>query len=120
MASTTSPRWSPLPDGFGDLLRRARLRAGLSRDRLAAVTQTSKGLVQALEEGMRPPSATMAARLTEALALDDWDAAVIHAAAVDDAALRTRRGIRHTRPRRPRTPSPTRAITVPTAPEMRR
>lgn len=100
MAAPTSPRWRPLPDGFGDLLRKARLRAGLSRDRLAAATWTSKGLVQALEEGMRPPSATMADRLTKVLALGDWDAAVVHAASVDDAALRTRAGVRHTRPRR--------------------
>lgn len=102
MAATTSPRWSPLPDGFGDLLRTARLRAGLSRDRLAAVTRTSKGLVQGLEEGMRPPSVTMAGRLVEVLALGDWDAAIVHASAVDDAALRARAGVRHTRPRRPR------------------
>lgn len=116
MAATASSRWSPLPDGFGDLLRKARLRAGLSRDRLAAVTQSSKGLVQALEEGMRPPSVTMAGRLAEVLGLDDWEAAVVHAAAVDDAALRARAGVRHTRPRRPRIPSPSRAISVPTAP----
>ncbi|MGW4139371.1 helix-turn-helix domain-containing protein [Streptomyces mirabilis] len=102
MAALSSPRWSPLPDGFGDLLRKARLRAGFSRDRLAAATRTSKGLVQGLEEGMRPPSVTMAGRLVEVLGLDDWDAAIVHAAAVDDAALRTRAGVRHTRPRQSR------------------
>jgi transcriptional regulator with XRE-family HTH domain len=102
MSSLTSPRWRPLPEGFGNLLRAARLRAGLSRDRLAAELQTSKGHVQGLEEGLRPPSATMAGRLAQVLRLGPWEAAVVYAAAVDDAALRTRRGIRHTRPRRPR------------------
>lgn len=99
MASTTSPRWAPLPDGFGDMLRKARLRAGLSRDRLATAARSSKGSMQALEDGLRPPSTSMAARLVEALALDDWDAAVVHAVAVEEAALRTRAGVRHTRPR---------------------
>lgn len=100
MASTTSPRWPALPAGFGVLLRNARINAGLSRDALAAVTQSSKGLVQALEDAMRPPSATMAVRISEALQLDAWEAAVLQSAAVDDAALHSRRGVRHTRPRR--------------------
>lgn len=115
MPLPVSPRWSPLPDGFGDLLRAARVRAGFSRDRLAAATRTSKGLVQGLEDGLRPPSVTMAGQLVELLALDNWDAAVVQAAAVEDAALRTRAGVRHTRPRRPQPPPPTRAITVPSA-----
>lgn len=115
MASLISPRWSPLPEGFGDLLRAARLRAGLSRDRLALELMTSKGHVQGLEDGLRPPSATMAGRLAEVLRLDPWESAVVHAVAVEDGALRTRRGVRHTRPRRVRTGSPTCANTVPTA-----
>lgn len=101
MASTTSPRWQPLPVGFGTMLRNARLRAGLSRDRLGAVLLASAGLVQGLEEGLRPPSVTTAGRLAEVLALDLWESAVVHAVAVDDDALRTRRGVRHTRPRLP-------------------
>ena len=109
-----SPRWTPLPEGFGDLLRAARRRAGLSRDRLALALLTSKGHVQGLEDGLRPPSVTTAGRLVDALRLDAWEAAVVYAAAVDDHALRTRRGIRHTRPRRPRNTAPTRAPTVPT------
>lgn len=99
--ASTSPRWSPLPVGFGVLLRNARIDAGLSREALAAATRSSKGLVQALEDAMRPPSATMAARISTALRLGPWEAAVLQAAAVDDAALHSRRGVRHTRPRRP-------------------
>ncbi|MGW3024509.1 helix-turn-helix domain-containing protein [Streptomyces sp. NPDC001221] len=107
MAPPTSPRWNPLPEGFGDMLRRARLRAGLSRDRLGAELLASAGLVQGLEEGLRPPSVTTADRLAKVLRLDPWEAAVVHAVAVDDADLRTRRGTRHTHPRQPRTGSPT-------------
>lgn len=106
MASTTSPRWPALPIGFGVLLRNARIDAGLSREALAASLLVSTGSVQALEEEHRPPSATMASRITEALNLDPWRAAVLYAVAVDDAALRTRRGTRHTHPRR-RVNSPT-------------
>lgn len=109
MATPVSPRWSPLPDGYGALLRAARVRAGLSRDRLAVELAASRGLVQGLEEEMRPPSATMAGRLSDVLRLDPWEDAVVQAAAVDDEALRTRRGIRHTRPRRYRTVGPARA-----------
>lgn len=107
MASHVSPRWSPLPSGLGTLLRNARIDAGLSREALAASLLVSTGSVQALEEGRRPPSVTMAGLITEALNLDPWRAAVLHSVAVDDAALRTRRGIRHTRPRtRANSPTP--------------
>ena len=99
MASLVSPRWSPLPEGFGDLLRAARERAGLSRDRLGVELLASAGLVQGLEEGLRPPSVTTAGRLAEVLRLDAWETAIVYASAVDEAALRTRRGTRHTRPR---------------------
>lgn len=99
MASPTSPRWAAPPAGLGDLLRAARIHAGLSRDRLALAVGASKGLIQGVEDGLRPPSATIAGRLSEVLALDEWQDAVVRAAAVDDAALRTRRGVRHARPR---------------------
>lgn len=110
MATPASPRWSPLPDGFGSLLRTARARAGLSRTRLAAALDVSYGLVHDLEAGLRPPSATIAGRISEALRLDPWESAVVQATAVEDEVLRTRRGTRHTHPRR----SPARAIRVPT------
>lgn len=102
MASSVSPRWSPLPAGFGDLLRKARRRAGLPLDQLAAAVDASYGQLYDLEAGYRPPSATVAARISEALRLDPWEDAVVQAAAVDDSALRTRRGTRHAHPRRPR------------------
>ncbi|MEU8031947.1 helix-turn-helix domain-containing protein [Streptomyces sp. NPDC049099] len=111
MASTTSPRWAPLPVGFGVMLRNARVDAGLSREALGAALLASAGTVQALEEEHRPPSVTIADRLARVLRLDPWRAAVLCAAAVDDAALRTRRGILHTRSRSPRHGAETRAIT---------
>ncbi|WP_328449884.1 helix-turn-helix domain-containing protein [Streptomyces sp. NBC_00386] len=114
MASTTSPRWTPLPDGFGDLLRQARRRVDLTRKQLAAEAGVSPSCLQALEQSRRPPSASMADRLCEVLRLDPWEAAVVQAAAVDEQALRTRAGTRHVQKRRPRSLSPTRAITVPT------
>jgi transcriptional regulator with XRE-family HTH domain len=110
MASTLSPRWSPLPDGFGVMLRNARVEAGLSREALGAALTSSAGIVQGLEEEHRPPSVTVAARIAEVLRLDPWRSAVLLAAAVDDAALRTRRGIR---PYRPETGTETRAKHVP-------
>lgn len=115
MATPVSPRWSPLPEGFGNLLRTARLRAGLSLPRLAASVGASYGLLYDLEAERRPPSVTMAGRLSEALRLDPWEAIVVQATAVDDDTLRSRRGTRHTRPRRPRNDFPARASTVPTA-----
>ena len=98
------------------MLRRARTEAGLSREALAAFLLVSTGSIQALEEEHRPPSVTMAGRITEALNLDPWRAAVLHAVAVDDAALRTRRGTRHTRPRRSRNRAETCAKSVPSGP----
>ena len=114
MATPASPRWSPLPDGFGSLLRAARLRAGLPLTRLAASVGASYGLLYDLEAERRPPSVTMAARLSEALHLDPWEDIVVQATAVDDDTLRSRRGTHHTRPRRARNGTPARAIRVPT------
>ncbi|WP_406100787.1 multiprotein-bridging factor 1 family protein [Streptomyces canus] len=114
MATPVSPRWSPLPEGFGNLLRTARLRAGLPLTRLAASVDASYGLLYDLEAERRPPSVTMAARLSEALHLDPWEATVVQATAVDDGALHSRLGTRHTHPRRPRNGTPARAIRVPT------
>jgi transcriptional regulator with XRE-family HTH domain len=110
MASTLSPRWPPLPDGFGVMLRNARVEAGLSREALAAALTASAGIVQGLEEEHRPPSVTVAARIAEVLRLDPWRSAVLLAVAVDDAALRTRRGIR---PHKPKNGAETRAKRVP-------
>jgi hypothetical protein len=71
------------------------MNAGLSREALGAAVFASAGLVQALEEEHRPPSETMAGRISRALGLDPWADAVLRSVAVDDAELRTRRGTRH-------------------------
>ncbi|MFD8739406.1 multiprotein-bridging factor 1 family protein [Streptomyces sp. NPDC059618] len=105
MASTTSPRWAPLPVGFGVMIRNARVDAGLSREALGAAIHASAGSVQALEEEHRPPSTGLAARLCDVLSLDPWREAVVMACATDEGALRTRRGTRHVN-RRGAPPSP--------------
>ncbi|MFJ4623060.1 helix-turn-helix domain-containing protein [Streptomyces sp. NPDC088812] len=95
MPTPSSPRWSPLPCGLGSMLRRARRRAGFSREGLAAVVRVSCGQLQAIEEEQRPPSVEVAERVSEALRLDPWEDAVLLAVAVDTGRLRTRRGVRH-------------------------
>lgn len=77
------------------MLRNARVDAGLSREALADQLPVSVGVVQALECEQRPPSVTVASRISAALTLDPWTDAVLHSIAVDDTALRTRRGTRH-------------------------
>lgn len=72
------------------MLRSARIDAGLYRTALGAALLVSAGTVQGLEEERRPSSRTIADRLTRAL--DPWRATVVQAMAVDDAALRARRG----------------------------
>ncbi|MEH0587410.1 helix-turn-helix domain-containing protein [Streptomyces sp. B21-106] len=99
MASIPSPRWAPLPIGLGAMLRSARLRAGFSRERLAAVVQASPGQVQGVEGERRPPSVEVAERISAALRLDPWEAAVLLAAAVEAGQLRSRRGVRQVRRR---------------------
>ncbi|MGQ4402536.1 helix-turn-helix domain-containing protein [Streptomyces hayashii] len=95
MASTPSPRWAPLPVGFGVLIRNARIDAGFSREALAAVVAASANGVQCIEEERRPPSVEVAGRLRDALGLGPWESAVLLACAVEAAALRSRRGVRH-------------------------
>ncbi|MFF7521291.1 helix-turn-helix domain-containing protein [Streptomyces pseudovenezuelae] len=111
--ASTSPRWAPLPSGIGVMLRNARIDAGLSRDTLASALSMSTGVVQGLEEELRPPSVTVAARISETLGLDPWTDAVLQSVAVAESELRTRRGTRHTRPRRPRNSIETCAKDVP-------
>ncbi|MER6557227.1 helix-turn-helix domain-containing protein [Streptomyces sp. NPDC001027] len=95
MSQTMSPRWAPLPHGLGAMVRSARLRAGLSRERLAKVLHVSEGCVQAIEGERRPPSVEVAERLSAALHLDPWEEAVLLAVAVDAGRLRSRAGVRH-------------------------
>nr|WP_187279101.1 helix-turn-helix transcriptional regulator [Streptomyces lavendulae] len=76
------------------MLRNARVDVGLSRRALGTALLASAGTVQGLEEEHRPPSVTVADRLVRILDLDPWQSAVLQAVAVEDTALRTRRGIR--------------------------
>ncbi|WP_159056553.1 hypothetical protein [Streptomyces yokosukanensis] len=85
----------PLPSGIGAMLRSARLDAGLSRQALATTVLASPGCLRAVEAEQRPPSSTLADRITHALQLDPWRAALLQAVAVDEAQLRSRRGTRH-------------------------
>jgi transcriptional regulator with XRE-family HTH domain len=94
MASTTSLRWAPLPIGLGALLTAARVEAGYSGRALARAIGRSHAWVRDLEAGARPPSVTMASRVSDALRLDPWTDAVLQSVAVDDVELRARRGSR--------------------------
>ncbi|MEU0069538.1 helix-turn-helix transcriptional regulator [Streptomyces sp. NPDC006332] len=109
--ASTSPRWAHLPIGLGAMLRAARHKAGQSQAALAASVRTTECVLRAVEAELRPPSTEVAERLCDALTLDPWQSAVLLAVAVDEAALRTRRGVRHVNrrgapPPSARTPSP--------------
>jgi hypothetical protein len=56
---------------------------------------TSKGLVQALEEEVRPPSVEVAEQISAALRLGPWEDAVLQAVAVEVGQLKSRMGVRH-------------------------
>ncbi|MEU5281128.1 helix-turn-helix transcriptional regulator [Streptomyces asoensis] len=92
MASATSPRWAPLPVGLGRVLAAARIEAGYSGRALARAVGRSHAWLRGLEAGERPPSVSMAGRISEVLRLDPWADAVLQSVAVDDAELRARRG----------------------------
>ncbi|WP_415925699.1 helix-turn-helix domain-containing protein [Streptomyces scabiei] len=78
----------PLSVGLGVLIRNARIDAGYSGRALARAVGRSHAWLRGLECGERPPSATMAARVSEALRLDPWSDALLQSVAVDDAELR--------------------------------
>jgi transcriptional regulator with XRE-family HTH domain len=72
------------PPGLGDMLNRARLRAGYrlrEAERLLGVTHP---YLLRLESGERVPSRAVALRLAELLAMDEDERAELLAAAVDD------------------------------------
>lgn len=74
------------------MLAAARTEAGYSGRALARAVGRSHAWVRGLEAGERPPSVSMAGRVSEVLQLDPWAAAVLHSVAVDDVELRARRG----------------------------
>lgn len=69
------------------MLREARQRARLSVRAAAERAGISAGYLGNLEGGQRCPSRTVAARLTDALELDDRERAVVLAGSVADAGL---------------------------------
>lgn len=91
MASTPAPHRPPLPVGLGDMIRAARYRADLSARALGRAVGRTHAWVRDLEDGVRPPSVTMAEKVSRALGLDPWADAVLRSVAVADAELRSRR-----------------------------
>jgi transcriptional regulator with XRE-family HTH domain len=81
---TVRQRRTP-PAGLGRMLNTARMRAGLRGRECARLVDISPGYLVGLETGLRCPSATIAQKLADVLALDDDERAVLLAGAVDDA-----------------------------------
>jgi non-specific serine/threonine protein kinase len=71
-AASESPEATPT---FGELLRRYRLAASISQERLAERAGVSSRSIQAIERGENRPQQETARRLAEALALDEQDRA---------------------------------------------
>ncbi|NUQ96388.1 MAG: helix-turn-helix transcriptional regulator [Streptomyces sp.] len=84
MQTTVRRRRTP-PVGLGDALRRARENAGLSQGAVAAAVGVRHDYVSKLERGERCPSANVAEALAVVLNLSASGAALLEAAAVDDA-----------------------------------
>lgn len=76
------------------MLRNARIDAGLSCRALARAVDRSHAWVRDLEAGARPPSTTMAGRVSEVLNLDPWTDAILRSVAVDDVQLSARQATR--------------------------
>jgi predicted ATPase/DNA-binding XRE family transcriptional regulator len=70
-----------LSESFGELLRRARLEAGLTQEELAERAEVSDRGVRYLEHGLRRPSRDTVERLGRALALNAGEQATFRAAA---------------------------------------
>ncbi|MFD7003945.1 helix-turn-helix transcriptional regulator [Streptomyces mirabilis] len=73
------------PAGLGSALRQARVEAGLSQGAVAAAVGVRPDYVSKLERGERCPSVRVAELLASALKLEAPGAALLSAAAVDDA-----------------------------------
>lgn len=81
---TVRERRTP-PAGLGELLNRARLRAGYRLRECARQLGISPGYLVDLEAGRRCPSRTVAQLLADGLALTEEERQVLYAAAVGDA-----------------------------------
>ncbi|MEH0637314.1 helix-turn-helix transcriptional regulator [Streptomyces bottropensis] len=84
MQTTVRERRTP-PAGLGEALRQARESAGLSQGAVAVAVGVRPDYISKLERGERCPSASVAAALTSVLELGAAGAALLTAAAVDDA-----------------------------------
>lgn len=73
------------PAGLGAALRQARENAGLSQGAVAAAVRVRPDYISKLERGERCPSVNVAAALSSVLKLGPAGAALLEAAAVDDA-----------------------------------
>ncbi|MGC9536510.1 helix-turn-helix domain-containing protein [Streptomyces sp. UG1] len=84
MQATVRERRTP-PVGLGEALRQAREDAGLSQGAVAAAVGVRPDYVSKLERGERCPSVRVAESLAAVLELSAAGAALLSAAAVDDA-----------------------------------
>lgn len=84
MQTTVRERRIP-PAGLGEALRQARETAGLSQGAVAVEVGVRADYVSKLERGERCPSASVAELLASVLDLNAAGAALLSAAAVDDA-----------------------------------
>lgn len=84
MQTTVRERRTP-PAGLGDALRQAREAVGLSQGAVAATLGVGPDYVSKLERGERCPSDEVAQALAAVLELSAAGAALLTAAAVDDA-----------------------------------
>ncbi|MEU6244821.1 helix-turn-helix transcriptional regulator [Streptomyces sp. NPDC047024] len=73
------------------MIRAARYRAGMSARALGRAVGRTHPWVRDLEDGVRPPSAAMADRVSKALELDPWADAVLRSVAIEDVEPRPRR-----------------------------
>lgn len=73
------------PPGLGEALRKAREKAGLSQGAVAAAVEVGHDYVSKMERGERCPSVEVAQVLATVLDLSEAGAALLSAAAVNDA-----------------------------------
>lgn len=84
MGVTVRERRTP-PERLGPMLRQARERAGLSQSAVSAAVGVRRAYINKLEHSARCPSLVVAEALKAALALNEDEAALLLACAVDDA-----------------------------------
>jgi transcriptional regulator with XRE-family HTH domain len=78
------------PPSLGRMLRRARIRAGLSQGQLARTAGLTQGYVSLLEAGLRVPSLAVAEALAVPLRLTVRECHTLYGAAITDAGRSAR------------------------------